>query len=278
VSFPYLVEVGVLVFLLFQVYLLANHYAIAYKNLEQSNLDLEAKVQTRTAELTKANQVREKLLSVVSHDVKGPLNSLRGVLDIYKQGGFSDAEMKLLTGKVEENMSTTSMLMDNILLWTSSQLKGVQVSYSKFDLKELVEDHFKLFKTIADNKNVSLINSIGEQEVNSDKQILSLVLRNLIANAIKFSFENERIEVSSMVDESTLAIRIKDNGKGMRAEVAQSLFHGNASVSTEGTRFEKGTGLGLALCYDYLKHLNGEISVQSELNKGTTFTIRIPTI
>src|SRR6185369_14577956 len=93
VSFPYLVEVGVLLFLLFQVYLLANHYAIAYKNLEQSNLDIEAKVQVRTAELTKANQIREKLLSVVSHDVKGPLNSLRGVLDIYKQGVFSDAEM-----------------------------------------------------------------------------------------------------------------------------------------------------------------------------------------
>jgi len=88
ISFPYLVEIGVLLFLLFQVYLLANHYALAYKNLEMINLDLETKVQARTAELTKANQVREKLLSVVSHDIKGPLNSLRGVLDIYQKGGF----------------------------------------------------------------------------------------------------------------------------------------------------------------------------------------------
>jgi two-component system sensor histidine kinase ChiS len=277
ISFPFLVEIGVLVFLLFQVYLLANHNALAYKSLERSNLDLEEKVQARTAELTKANQVREKLLSIVSHDVKGPLNSLRGVLDIYKQGGFSEEEMKHLAGKIEENMNTTSMLMDNILLWTKSQLKGVKISKTKFNLKELVEDHFKLFKTIADGKSVMLINSIGEAEVNSDKQILSLILRNLIANAIKFTFENGRIEVSSSIDESTFTIVVKDSGKGMRQEVAQSLFHESSSISTEGTRFEKGTGLGLALCYDYLKHLNGEISVQSELNKGTTFTIRIPT-
>ncbi len=276
ISFPYLVEIGVLLFLLFQVYLLANHYALAYKNLEMINLDLETKVQARTAELTKANQVREKLLSVVSHDIKGPLNSLRGVLDIYQKGGFSESEMKSLTGKIEENMNATSMLMDNILLWMSNQIKGAKVSYSKFDLQKLVNEHLKIFKTIADSKNVSVINSVPELEVRSDKQILSLVLRNLIANAIKFSFENGRIEISSQTDESDFIIRVKDYGKGIPLDVVQSLFQGNSTFSMEGTHFEKGTGLGLTLCYDYLKHLNGEISVQSELNKGTTFSIRIP--
>ncbi len=278
VSFPHLVEVGVLVFLLFQVYLLANHYAIAYKNLELVNVDLEAKVQARTTELTKANQVREKLLSVVSHDIKGPLNSLRGVLDIYAQGGFSESEMKSITGSIEENLSATSLLMDNVLLWASNQLKGVKVTFSKVNLKELVDEHYKIFKTIADTKSISLINSVDQFEVQSDKQILSLILRNLIANAIKFSFEKGRIEISSQKDESTFVIRIKDNGKGMPQDVVQSLFHGNSTISTEGTNLEKGTGLGLALCYDYLKHLNGEISVQSEQNKGTTFTVRVPFI
>jgi signal transduction histidine kinase len=278
VSFPHLVEVGVLVFLLFQVYLLANHYALAYKNLELVNVDLEAKVQARTKELTKANQVREKLLSVVSHDMRGPLNSLRGILDVYSQGGFSESEMKSLTGSIEENMSTTSLLMDNILLWTSGQLKGVSVNFSKIDMRVLVEEHIKIFKAIADRKNISLVNSADQFEVNSDKQILSLVLRNMISNAIKFSFENGSVEISSQKDETSLVIHIKDNGKGMSQDVEKSLFQGNSAISTEGTSLEKGTGLGLALCYDYLRHLNGEISVQSEPNNGTTFTIRVPLV
>jgi len=274
VSFPYLVELGVLVFLLFQVYLLANHYAIAYKNLEQTNIDLEAKVQARTLELTKANQVREKLLSVVSHDIRGPLNSLRGILDVYQQGGFSESEMRSLTGKIEENMSATSMFMDNILLWASNQLRGVKVSYSKVELQSLIDEHFKIFETIASHKNISLVNSSEHFEVQTDKQILSLVTRNLIANAIKFSFEGGRIEVRVRHDDSDFVMQVIDNGKGIPAADQDALFQ--ASLTTEGTGREKGTGLGLALCYDYLTYLNGEISVQSALGKGTTFTVRVP--
>lgn len=274
ISFPFLVEIGVLVFLLFQVYLLANHYALAYKNLEQINVDLETKVRARTSELVKANQVREKLLSVVSHDIKGPLNSLRGVLDIYRQGGLSESEMKTLTGKIEENMSTTSMLMDNILLWISNQLKGVKVSYSKVNLRELVDEHFKIFRPIADSKKISFVNSAEKFEVQSDRQILSLVIRNLVANAIKFSFEGGRIEIMAHQNNVDFIIQVKDNGKGIPAEDLTTLFQ--STVSKDGTHLEKGTGLGLALCYDYLKHLKGEISVQSEIEKGTTFTIRVP--
>lgn len=274
VSFPYLVELGVLVFLLFQVYLLANHYALAYKNLEQTNVNLEAKVQARTIELTKANQVREKLLSVVSHDIRGPLNSLRGVLDIYRQGGFSEGEMRSLTGKIEENMSTTSMFMDNILLWASNQLRGVKVSYSTINVRSMVDEHFKIFKTIASNKNISLTNSAESFEVRTDAQILSLVTRNLIANAIKFSFDGGQVEIRVRLEDLDFVMQVKDNGKGIPPEDLESLFQ--APVTTEGTGQEKGTGLGLALCYDYLKYLSGEISVQSELGKGTTFTIRVP--
>ncbi|MGC4021010.1 MAG: sensor histidine kinase [Cyclobacteriaceae bacterium] len=275
ISFSYLVELGVLVFLLFQVYLLANHYAIAYKNLEQVNVDLEAKVKERTAELTKANHVKEKLLSVVSHDIKSPLNSLRGVLNVYRQGGFSDSEMKTLTGHIDENLNATTMLVDNILLWTSSQLKGVTVKLEKVDLKKLIDDHMKIFKTIAENKHISFDVSADGETVNSDKQILSLVLRNLIANAIKFSFENGQIMIKANHNESGTKIIVRDSGKGMAPEVAQALFT-KSSVSTEGTSQEKGTGLGLALCYEYLKYIGGEISVQSELNKGTTFIVWCP--
>lgn len=279
ISFSFLVELGVLVFLLFQVYLLANHYAAAYKKLEMVNIELEAKVQVRTTELTKANQVREKLLSIVSHDLRSPLNSLRGVLNVYQLGGFSESEMKSVTAGINETLNTTAMLMDNILLWTSSQLKGVKVSNSEIKIRELVDEHFKIFKPIAEHKNISLVNEIPSMtEIQSDKQILSLVLRNLLANAIKFSYENGRIEIGSQLDETSFILKIKDNGKGMPQEVAQSLFYSKSTVSMEGTSHEKGTGIGLSLCYDYLNHIGGEIAVQSEPNKGTTFTIRVPLV
>jgi signal transduction histidine kinase len=138
----------------------------------------------------------------------------------------------------------------------------------------MVDEHFKIFKSIASNKNISLINSVERLEVRTDKQILSLVIRNLIANAIKFSFEGGKIEISARPDNLDFVIQVKDNGKGIPPQDLESLFQ--TSNTTEGTRKEKGTGLGLTLCYDYLKHLNGEISVQSEIGKGTTFTIRIP--
>ena len=275
-SFPYLVEMGVLIFLLFQVYLLTNQFAKVHRNLEVANVDLEAKVQIRTSELTKENFIREKLLSVVSHDIKSPLNSLHGILNIYHNGGLTKEEMDFFMGRVSENLASTINLVDNILLWVTNQLKGVKVSYTSVDLHELVNEHFDVFKSIAGNKTIELINQGSHLIVNTDKQILSFVLRNLIANAIKFSYTNGCVKISYEYHPSEFRLFVSDNGKGMDQEIADSLFHVKSAVSTDGTNNEKGTGLGLSLCYSYLKYIHGEISVKSEPDKGATFTIRVP--
>jgi len=275
-SLPYLVEMGVLIFLLFQVFLLANQFSKAHRKLETVNVDLEAKVTARTAELRKENYVREKLLSVVSHDIKSPLNSLQGILNIYHKGGLTGEEMKSFMGRISENLASTINLVDNILLWVTNQLKGVQVSNTSVDLYELVEEHFEIFKSIASNKNIGLVNEGLPMLVKTDRQILSFVLRNLIANAIKFSYEKGCIKIFYEQEVSGFRLMVDDNGKGMPEEFVGSLFHVKSTVSTAGTNNEKGTGLGLSLCYDYLKYIQGEISVRSVPGKGTTFTIRVP--
>ncbi|HEY3430245.1 MAG TPA: sensor histidine kinase, partial [Cyclobacteriaceae bacterium] len=277
IGFLYLVEMGVLVFLLFQVYLLANHYAKAYQNLETLNLTLEKTVQERTAELTTANTVKDRLLSVMSHDIKSPLNSLRGVINIYNKGAINKDEFSQLTLMIENDLGKTTMLVENILHWTASQLKGVQSKMEKFNLYELIESNIRLFDTFSVRKKVSIHHNVKPgTEVISEYDILNLVLRNLISNALKFSFERGKIDIRVTTTANSLEIDVRDEGKGMDGETIASLLSASLTVSTAGTDNEKGTGLGIALCRNYLMKAGGNLSVESTPGKGTTFTISVP--
>jgi two-component system sensor histidine kinase ChiS len=277
ISFMYLVEMGVLVFLLFQVYLLANHYAMAYRNLESLNQNLEKLIEERTTELVTANTVRERLLSVMSHDIKSPLNSLKGVLNIYNKGAINKDEFSQLTLQIENDLSKTSMLVENILHWTANQIKGVQLRPEKFDLFELIEDNLRLFDTLVIKKKISIIHNVPpKREVISDRNILNLVLRNLLSNAIKFSFDGSKITVDVKTGNDLLVMKVIDTGVGMDSETLQTLLSPKNTVSTAGTGNEKGTGLGLSLCRDYVQKAGGTLSVESMVGKGTTFTVTLP--
>ena len=272
----YLVELGVLVFLLFQVYLLANHYAKSYKNLEVMNHDLEQMVKVRTVELTTANTVKDRLLSVMSHDIKSPLNSLRGILQIYNAGVISKDEFDQFSKHIEDDLGKTSILVDNILHWTTGQLKGIKVKRENFNLNQVISEITQLFQTIAGRKNIALNFSVaGDGMVYSDKNIIYLVLRNLISNAIKFSKEGANIDVRSSVEESVLRIEVSDQGVGMDRETVEMLMNPENLVSTPGTGNEKGTGLGLTLCLEYLEKIGGKLIVTSEKGKGSTFIAQI---
>lgn len=277
VQFMYLVEMGVLMFLLFQVYLLANHYAKSYKNLEALNLNLEKMVEERSGELITANRVKDRLLSVVSHDIKSPLNSLRGILHIYNKGAISKEEFTNYSKRIEDDLGKTGLLVDNILYWTTSQLKGLEVKSEKLDLKDLLIENIELFRTIADNKKVSIQNNLSEHHVvKFDRDILNLTLRNLISNAIKFSHEGGEIIIHAVHTNEASAIQIIDYGVGMSDEMLRSLEYDETTLSTAGTSNEKGTGLGLSFCREYLQKAGAELKIDSMQGKGSTFTISIP--
>lgn len=275
INFMYLVELGVLVFLLFQVYLLAHHYAKSYRNLETMNQDLERIVQLRTRELTTANTVKDRLLSVMSHDIKSPLNSLRGILEIYNKGAISKDEFNHFARNIESDLGKTSMLVENILFWTASQLKGIQIKSEKFNLYTVIDQNVQLFHTLASLKKITIRHNASQNTIiKGDPNILNLVLRNLLSNAIKFSFENGIIEIFVHVGD-TLSIEVRDAGIGMDEAKLEALLE-PVLVSETGTGNEQGTGLGLSLCREYLRKAGGELTVQSSPQAGSTFRITFP--
>lgn len=277
VRFMYLVELGVLVFLLFQVYLLANHYAKSYRNLETLNVDLEKKVAERTGELTKANVVRDRLLSVMSHDIKSPLNSLRGILEMYNRGVITQEEFSHFAKQIEGDLGKTNLLVENMLHWTANQLKGVQVKTVKFDLTKLIEENIHLFERVSFNKNIAVRHNAPEKLiVNADRNILNMVLRNLLSNALKFSHEGGLIQIVVKITSDSLLLQVIDEGVGMSEETISSLLDPKSTISQDGTVEEKGTGLGLALCRDYLKQAGGLLTIESTLKKGSTFSVVLP--
>lgn len=277
IQFMYLVEMGVLVFLLFQVYLLANHYAKAYRNLEALNQNLEKIIEERTGQLVTTNTVKDRLLSVMSHDIKSPLNSLRGVLNIYNKGAINQEEFSQLTLQIENDLGKTSMLVENILHWTASQLKGVQSKMEKFDLYMLIENNIRLFDTFSVRKKISIHHNVSpHKEVVSEGNILNLVLRNLLSNALKFSHERGKISINVTTHHDILEVKVKDDGVGMDANTLKTLLKPSLTVSTTGTDNEKGTGLGLSLCREYLNKAGGNLTIESTPQKGSTFTITLP--
>jgi len=273
----YYVEIGVLVFLLFQVYLLANHYAKSYRALETMNQDLEGIVSERTQELVAASNVRDKLLSVISHDVRSPLNSLHAMLELYNKGRVTQAEFSHFAERIESDLGNTGLLVENILLWTSSQLKGAKPVREKFNLRDLIEQNAELFKTPAANKRITIKRHLTESlEINWDKQVVHLALRNLLANAIKFSHHGGDIDVSATRQGKEIHLTVRDYGVGMDSATMESIMSNKRAMTTDGTGNERGTGLGLSLCREYLIHTGGSLIAESLHGKGSQFTIVIP--
>ncbi len=268
--FTYLVEFGVLTFLLFQVYVLGNHYAKAFHSLEKL-------VDERTLELSQANKIKDKLLSIISHDIKGPFNSLRGIVNLFNQGFIKREEIGPVMKKVESQMGITSLLIENVLLWVRSQMAGVTISVEPVLLGNLVNEHLSLYETTAAEKKIQLVNEIHDElSVNADKHVLSLVLRNLISNAIKYSFEDGKIRISADKTDGHVSLSVSDNGTGMSESTLTRLLQQEALASELGTGNEIGTGLGLMVSREYLQKMGSELTVESMLGKGSTFRISLP--
>lgn len=273
----YYVELGVLIFLLFQVYLLANHQALSHKALEIINVNLEGIVSERTRELRTANTVRDRLLSVISHDVRSPLNSLQGMLDLHGKGHIKPEEFTEFSRQIQSQLGSTNLLVENILMWTSSQLKGSKPQRVEFDLKALVDRNINLFASSANNKRIALSSTINESLlVTWDKNIMHLALRNLIANAIKFSHEGGKVEIEAEVLPQEINLLVRDEGVGIEQQVLNTILSSSGTTSREGTGKELGAGIGLSLVREYVLHAGGKLTAESAPGKGSRFIIVVP--
>jgi signal transduction histidine kinase len=168
-------------------------------------------------------------------------------------------------------------LLENLLEWSRSQTGNIEFKAEEFDLATVLKENEDLLKTQAQNKKLSLVNNNGvEVKVNAHKHSVNTVIRNLLSNAIKFTPEGGTITLSTQKSENEIKVSVSDTGVGMSEKVIQKLFRIDAKHSTIGTADEKGTGLGLILCKEFIEKNGGQIGVESEVGKGSVFYFTLP--
>jgi PAS domain S-box-containing protein len=228
-------------------------------------------------ELEDLNKPKEKLLPIVPHDIRGPLNSLQGTLSLLLQGALTQDEFKMLTHDLVEKLDHTYNLLENLLNWAKSQMQGMKVYPKLVNVQAIANDCINLLAPIAKKKMAIIENKI--QQVAKDyenNEMVKLILRNLLSNAIKFSHSRSTIVLDLKKDEEQVIVSVRDHGLGISNENQDKLFK-YENFSTYGTSNEKGMGLGLLLCKDFIERNGGKIWFESELEKGSTFYFTLPT-
>ena len=247
---------------------------IAFINKELETLNIEVLDQNK--ELAKLNRVKNKFFSIVSHDLRSPLATLKMLFSLYREGNLNEQELKEVMERLEDATYSTSSFLDNLLEWSRSQLDGIEVKPSHFDLSDLIAENIQLIDPSVKIKGLIVKNEMNSPvEVFADTNMISVVVRNLLSNSVKFCNPGDSIAIDSQKSDSQIVLSIKDTGPGISEKDREKLFlleHTNSF----GTSGEKGYHIGLILCKDMVEQNNGKIWVESELGKGTTFYVSLP--
>lgn len=253
----------------------ANYNELLQRNNEEMQRQAE-QLQLQAQELNQLNSLKNKLFSVISHDLKAPMYALRNLFDSIHQQDLPASEIKAIIPEVKEDLNYTVTLMENLLEWTKSQMQADIMKPEAVNLHEAVEEVMRVLHRQAENKRIQLNISIDpELAAWADRNMATLVLRNIISNAIKFTPVNGRIRVGAACNNSILEIFVEDSGKGISAEEIKKI-NSTEFYTTQGTEQERGTGLGLLLCREFLAKNGGELHIESEPGKGSVFSFTLP--
>ncbi len=276
-------------------------YRLRLRNLERKKLALEKQVTIRTRELRVANsnlkseieirqqteeelqianRTKDRFFSIIAHDLKNPFNVLLGLTEILKNefDDLSELEKQEMADALFKSATDNYKLLETLLGWARSQQKQLQLSKNELDLYELVQENLNFLAEQAKAKKIEIRSELSKKTiVFADYQTISTVVRNLISNAIKFTQIGGSILISATKSPDTITLAITDNGIGLEQKNIDKLFRIDEPFKLPGTMNEKGTGLGLVLCKEFVEANNGSISVESKKGKGSTFSITLPT-
>ncbi len=227
------------------------------------------------ASLDKSNKIKNKLFSIISHDLKNEIHGLDSSLTLMKDNDIPTEEFKEIIPLLANRTHQTSILLNNLLNWSKSQLKELNANPTAFDFTDVISDKFSFFKPKASQKNIQLINNLDMTQIYADKDMISIVAQNLIANAIKFCNPGDTIALESKECEKHFEIRFRDTGVGISKDHIHKLF-AEETYTTKGTENESGTGLGLRICKELIELNQGSIKVMSTLGEGSTFCVSLP--
>lgn len=229
-------------------------------------------------ELLELNSTKNRILSIIGHDLRSPLNSIKGLLHLLSKKNIGQEEFRQLTGHLHRNTEQLSYSLDNLLQWSVSQMKGFHPNPLSFNIQEMIENECQLFAETARLKNIRLQNNVSQGTyARADPNNITLVVRNLLNNSIKFTPEGGLVTIEAESNEKELSIHFTDTGIGISPDQLSRLFGSFKPSNSKGTKGEAGTGLGLMLCKDMVTWNKGKIWVRSDKNKGSTFSFTLPT-
>ncbi|MBX2915607.1 MAG: tetratricopeptide repeat protein [Cyclobacteriaceae bacterium] len=238
-------------------------------------MEHQEEIKKRKDELEQLNQVKDKFFSIISHDLRSPMNALSGILNLMESDNVSREEFSNLTKELRTQFNHTRTLINNLLDWALLQMDKLKIQPDKIELSGLVIENFSLLSSMH-LKEMKLVNKVPANTYGwGDLNMVNLVLRNLILNAIKFSKAGGDIEISATEKDGWITMAVRDFGVGIQPEVQKILFEKTMGYSTRGTANEKGTGLGLILCKEFVEKNGGTIWLESEVGKGSTFYFTI---
>ena len=285
-KFNYFLIVSMVLFGFFVIILILQQTAKkkAYNLLEYRNHQINKmneEIQTQRDDLRQLNKTKDKLFSIIAHDLKNPFNSIIGFTELMIENSSEYSEEKRLKFLkiIKGSTSKAFSLLDNLLIWANSQSGNLDFNPQKINLKQIVSDVISLLEIQAINKDIKILNSVSNNLfVEADKNMLDTILRNLISNAIKFTEIRGEIQISSSTNSNFVEIKVKDNGIGISQGDIDNLFRIEVKHSNIGTANEQGSGLGLILCKDFVEKNNGNLWVESTINEGSEFKFTLPVV
>ena len=265
-------------------YLLGFCWTILYLSILNQIAQREILLKNQAIEddnlkLKELNATKDKLFSIIAHDLRNPITAIMqlGEMLAGKMGPLSDADKQEATRAITKSANTTNSLLTNLLQWGRSESGKLIIKRERVSLKKIVTDCEQVLSETIVQKEINFENRIADEvHVTADYNMISTVLRNLMANAIKFTREGGTVTISGNVNNGKARIEVIDTGVGIPPEILRQLFDHQFQYYTRGTNNEPGTGLGLKLCKDFVEQNGGAIGVDSQENKGSTFWFTLP--
>lgn len=242
-----------------------NYSTFSLLNEERKNL------KSVKDELEASDKLKSKMLSIIAHDLRGPMNSMSAMLQLLNVKQISPSEFDEHSKKIQSQIQRNQMLLENLLRWSLLKLDN-KVNHVRVNIRDLTEECVELIRTPAMLKGNEVLNRVEPMVINTDPDILKMVLRNLLSNSVKYT-EKGSIVCTSSFSENEFLISVNDNGTGMSKEKTEQLFNWNRRISTAGTKHEMGSGFGLLICQEFLEFLNGTMELKTALGKGTSVGI-----
>jgi signal transduction histidine kinase len=272
---------------LFSLLLIAALFFLRRNIVRKNALNIELKhrndevqiqkeeIQMQREELVSLNKTKDRILSVIGHDLRSPFASVRQMLELIRSGDLSEEDQEVLFEDFQRQIVLVSELIDNLLLWASSQQNGATIKFDNISLTEAADKILALYKTAFEQKKLTVIHLNPEDiSIEADENHVRMILQNIISNAIKFTPRYGTVSLFYTRENNFAAIHIKDNGKGMSEKKLGALFKSSGAAITErGTDMEPGTGLGLLLIKQFVEENKGRIEATSEKDKGSEFVV-----